>query len=94
MKIAAPNIYRGHARAWLYKEMMAAEGAKDLSYVRGDRLRSEGKRKEPRASGTNPKPTKRAPIREAARDIRIKNGSTPPVPRGKKNISQEEAPIW
>ena len=35
MKIAAPIRRPGHARAWLYSEMMATEDAKDRAYIRG-----------------------------------------------------------
>ena len=83
--IAPPNLCPGHARAWLYGELMATEDAKDQAYIRG-------KRKEPRVSGTNLNPPKRGPNREAARDVRIKNGTAPSVLHGKKPYPKKEPP--
>ena len=93
ISIAPPNIYPGQAREWLYDEMMATEDAKDQAFTREDRLRSESKRKEPRASGTDPEPaatildSKNAdPTRNSHATLNSKVGLHRMTPRVKSRI--------
>ena len=88
--IDPPNICPGKAREWLYDEVMATEDTKDQIFMREDRIHSENKRKEPRASGTDRRSggsesgaSRRVSHRETPRDSQSKGGSTPQDPNSK-----------
>lgn len=75
INIALPDIHLGQPRSYLHDEMIATETTKDKAYMRSDRLQSESKKKESRASGAPPHTPKRWTNQKKSYEGRAKNAS-------------------